>query len=386
MLIYDELDLINPPKGAVIGNHGIWLPNYDGKSIKVPFQWGGKVTKYSKREAGYPRDSLSDEIAILSALAELQMAPPIGDAVFFRNVISNYPGAWHCDPCGAYGYEFANASQLPPGKFSVDAMRQLPIEGSPGAWGDVAKPENIVNGYLVDVRRSGQDLLRWQGLRPWPFIGGSDYDVDLRARVHRECQFPPGERSEAYQDFWLNGELERGQRRVVERAHTLGFYPDRGANILDIGCQSGGFLQYAEQHADGTGRFVGVETNPLYVDCARALARNCIQNISIRRMDVVKEHGAFLNWVKDYFPRGVDHLLLLSMEKHLGEKFMFDLIIDVINAKTTYIETNAVAKDDGVGPEPNAPMKLWEAVRSRGGKHVGNSRDRNLRRLYRLDR
>lgn len=384
MKIYDELDLINPPKGAVIGNHGIWLPNYDGKSIKVPFQWGGKVTKYSKRETCYPRDSLSDEIAILRALAELQMAPPIGDAVFFRNVISNYPGAWHCDPCGAYGYEFADATKLPPGKFSLDVMRQLPIEGSSGAWGDVAKPENIVNGYLVDVRRSGQDLLHWQGDRPWPFLGSAEYSVDLRARVHRDCQFPPGERSEAYQDFWLDGELERGQRRVVERAHALGFYPERGANVLDIGCQSGSFLQYAEQRA-GVGRFVGVEMSPAYVDCARALARSCGQNICIRQMDVVKEHGTFLSWIKDYFPRGIDHLLLLSMEKHLGEKFMFDLI-DELRAEVTYIETNAVAKDDGTGPEPNAPMKLWAEVKARGGQHVGNSRDRNLRRLYRIAR
>lgn len=382
MKIYDTLDLTRPQPGTVAGNHSIWLPSYDGRSIKVPWQHGGRICKRSRpNEANYPIDSIVDEVLILRALATQTMAPPVGEFVYFRNVISDFPGAWWCDPCGAYGFEIADARTLPPGRFSVDAMRKLPIDGSVGAWNDISVPErqNVVNGYLIDVRRTAWDMLKWTGPR-FNLPDAREPIDDLKARVHRDCQFPPGERQEAYQDFWARGQLERGQRRVVERAQAIGFAPQAGETVLDIGCQSGSFLQYAWGCADGKGRFVGVEINPGYVDCARALARSCGQNICIRQMDVTKEEGAFLQWVKAI--GCIDHVFLLSMEKHIN---IFPLI-DAIGAKHAYIETNAVAKDSGHGPEPAGEMKLWPEVKRRGGVHVGNSRDRNLRRLYRIDR
>jgi hypothetical protein len=258
MKILDTLDLTDASAGLVLGNHGIWDV---ARQIKLPFQFGGRVTKYSRHEASYPRDSIADEVAILEALAAAGMAPPIGDFVFFREVISDYPGAWHSDPCGAYGFEMVDARRLPPGRFSVEAMRELPIAGSPGAWGDVEKPGNVVNGYLVDVRRTGSDLLRWTGgRRPCP-MRASPLE-ELRERVHRDCQFPAGERAQAYQDFWLAGQLERGQRRVVERAAELGFAPKPGESVLDIGCQSGSFLQFAPGCRHGaSGMFAGVEVS-----------------------------------------------------------------------------------------------------------------------------
>ncbi len=379
MKIFDTLDLTAP--GVVIGNHGIWLPAY---KIKVPFQWGGKVTKYSRQERLGSRDTIVDEVAILRALAQEGCAPPVGDLVFFRNVISNYLGAWHCDPCGAYGYEIEDANKLPRGRFDRNVMQALPINGSAAAWGDVLKRDNIINGYLVDVRRSPHDLLKWDG--PREMLPTANEPIDhLRARVHRQCQFPAGERELAYQDFWLDGKLERGQRRVVERAHQLGFHPERGEGVLDIGSQSGSFLQYAHNEMQGEGRLVGVEMSPEYVDCARALARSCNQNICFRQMNVLKERGSLTAWIKSYFPHGIQHLLLLSMEKHLGESFIWGLV-DELKAKNTYIETNAVAEDKGTGPEPAGPMKFFEEVISRGGTYLGPSRDRNLRRLYRISK
>lgn len=389
MKTYETLDLTAP--GLVLGNHGIWDPK---RALKIPFQFGGFCTKRTRNEARGSRDTIVDEISIMRALAEKQMAPPIGEVVFFKNVISRYPydgdvsdtANWHCDPCGAYAYEMADATKLPPGKFDIDKMSKLlPIVGSPGAWGDVRKPDNTVNGYLVDVRRSVQDLLHWQGKRE-PLPDARENRDELRARVHRNCQFPQGERAEAYQDFWLDGNIEHGQRRVIERARQLGLQIRPGDTVLDIGTQSGSFLQFAWMN--GATKCAGVEIDPLYVECARSLARSCGQNICIREMDVVAQRAAFVAWVKAYFPTGVSHLCALSMEKHLGEDFLFSLI-DEIGAKTTYIETNAVAKDGGFGPEPdiaNAPMKLWPEVEKRRGVYVGSSRDRNLRRLYRIAR
>jgi len=380
MKTYDTLDLINPPPDAVLGNHSIWLPEV---CVKVPFQFGGRITKRTRHEDVYPKETIVDEVCILRALAEKQMAPPVSDLVFIREVISDYPGAWHSDPCGAYGFEMADATKLPPGKFDIDAMKALPIDGSDGAWGDVIKEKNIINGYLVDVRRTGWDLLRWHGERFQLPNAREDQDYVI-SRTHHECQFPANERLHAYQDFWARNELQTGQRRVLERAAALNFHPSPGESVLDIGTQSGSFLQHAWLCTNGNGRFVGVDVDDAYIMCAKLLARSCNQNICFRHMDVTREREAFLSWIRAYFPDGVDHLLLLSMEKHIGERSMFKLI-DEIGARHTYIETNAVAEDLGSGIKPPAPLKLWPDVQLRGGEHVGDSRDRNLRRLYRID-
>lgn len=365
----DVIDSTAP--SAVVGRHAIWLPELQ---VKVPFQWGGRVTKYQHDEPSYdPAETIPHEIAILRALSSEGMAPPIREIVRVETLISEHPGTFHADPVGAWGYEMADATKLPPGRFSLARMRDMPITGSPGAWGDVAKPGNVVNGYLVDARRSAWDMLRWVG-GDLPVLPEAKVDHQaLSARVHRECQFPPGERAEAYQDFWLGGVLCRGQRRVVERAHLMGFQPRLGDTVLDIGTQSGGFLQFAARTS--AGRLAGVDVNPAYIDCARALARSCGQNICYRQMDVVHEWDAFLAWVRAYYPQGVTHLLCLSLEKHLGESGLFKLI-DKIGARWTYVETNAIKSRED--------LKLWDFVRARGGAHVGYSEDRNLRALYRI--
>lgn len=367
----DVIDATAP--GAVVGRHAVWLPELQ---LKFPFHWAGAITKYQHEEPGYSSgDTLPHELAILRALAAEGMAPPIGQAVYAETLISEHPGAWHADPCGAWGYEMADATKLRRGCFSLEGMQALPIAGSPGAWGDIAKPGNIVNGYLVDVRRSAWDMLRWTG-GALPVLPELTPGLDeLRARVHRECQFPAGERAEAYQDFYIGHRLERGQRRVYERAKAMGFQAGPGESVLDIGCQAGGFLQLAK--FAGAGRAAGVDVDANYIVCARALARSCRQNICYRQMDAVRERQAFLAWVRAYFHDGVDHLLLLSMEKHLGERELFDLV-DVIGARRTYIETNAV--------KSAADLKLWPEVGRRRGKHLGFTRDRNLRALYRIER
>lgn len=373
------LDATTP--GVVVGRHAVWAPQL---GVKVPFQWAGRVTKYGHVEEAYdPAETLPHELAILRALAAEKMAPPIGEVVFVETLVSAHRGAWHADPVGAWGYEQADAWSLPRGRFSLEHMRAMPIDGSAGAWGDVEKPGNVVNGYLVDVRRSAWDMLRWEGGPPPPLPQrANDLEV-LRARVHRECQFPAGDRAEAYQDFWIGPrlQLEQGQRRVIERARALGLSPQPGESVLDIGCQAGGFLQLAA--ASGVDRLAGVEIEPRYVDCARALARSCGQNVCIRQLDVVRERETFLAWVGEFFPSGVDHLLCLSMEKHLGERVLFELV-DAIGARCTYLETNAVAVDSGRGLAATGPMKLQSEVLARGGRHVGDSRDRNLRRLYQI--
>lgn len=360
--------------GVIAGRHSVWCPELE---VKVPFQFSGRITKYKHTEPDHdPAQTIPHEVAILRALAAESMAPPIGEIAYVETLISEHLGAWHADPTGCWGFEMADARRLPPGSFSLERMKELPIAGSPGAWNDIGVPgrDNVVNGYLVDVRRTAWDMLRWTGpqLPQMPRLERNF--AALRRRVHRECQFPAGARAEAYQDFWVGGRLERGQRRVIERAEAMGFRPARGETVLDIGTQSGGFLQYADNL--GAARCAGVDIDPNYVECARALARSCSQNICVRDMDVVRERDAFLAWVRAYFPNGVDHLLCLSMEKHIGERFLFELV-DAIGARHTYLETNAVSE--------SSPMKLQPDVLRRGGRHVGDTTDRNLRRLYQIE-
>src|SRR3990167_1507548 len=106
MRVLDEIDLTAP--GVIVGRHAAWIPDL---GLKVPFQFGGQITKYAcPGEASYPITSLAHEIAILRALGSYGMAPPIGAVVYARTVISKYGGAWRSDPCGAYGYEMADAT------------------------------------------------------------------------------------------------------------------------------------------------------------------------------------------------------------------------------------------------------------------------------------
>lgn len=365
------LDLTAP--GVVMGRHSAWVP---ALGIKVPFQWGGRTTKYGKSEASYKAaDSGAHEVAILRALAAEGMAPPIGEWVFIETLISEHPGGWHADPCGAVGFEMADATTLPPGQFSLERMRALPIAGSEAAWGDVLKAGNVVNGYLVDVRRSGFDMLRWEGGEVWGTSITMPSHEALAAEVHRRGQFPPGERERAYQDFYLAGTWQRGERRVAERAELLGFAPCEGESVVEIGCQTGGFLSLAWRA--GARTVLGVEVNPDYVDLARKLAADAQHNVCVRQLDAVRERDLLLSWLQQRCPAGVDHLLLLSMEKHLGEPQLFDLV-DAIGARRTYLETNAVSEA--------RPWKLRPEVEARGGHHVGDSTDRNLRRLYRIGR
>lgn len=395
MVIYDVLDLRDPD--VEVGNHSIW---HKKLKIKVPFQLGGKTTKYSYHQDRYSiGKSFFDEIHVLNALAQMNMAPPIGELVYFRELIHDgYFGALHSDPLGAFGFQMGDVNDLPPGSFDINKMRELPIEGTERAWNDVLKPGNVQNGYLIDARRSEWDMFKWRGEKVYgmlePFVESKE---QLTAETHKLCQFPKGERDKAYQDFWVHHEMIGGQRRVLERAEKFEYFPLPNQTVLDIGTQCGSFLQFAwyaqackmsaedwkeDPNKDigipdekDVGKLVGIDVEEDYLKCAKNNARSCNQHISFIKADVNNKE-IFLKWLKTYFPKGVDHLLMFSMEKHLDPTAYWD-IIDTINAGTTYIETNAV---------PEGQFKLRKEVEDRGGNYIGDSNDRNRRNLYKISR
>lgn len=387
MKIIDELDLIHLPPGAVLGRHAVWLPPREDEDmgIKIPFEWGGRVQKYAHpREPSYPRSLVADEVALLRALAAHRWAPPTGDWIYVRTLISEHPGGWWADPCGAIGYEMADARGLAPGDFSVEVLRASGlVVGSPGAWGDLPKPGNIVNGHLVDVARSGFDRLRLADPPAGTEVTLPNLREDadaLWADVLAAGAFPLRERPEPYQDVWFKGAWRRGERRVPERALALGFTPGPGESVLDIGCQLGGFLQFAALLHPDHGPLIGVDAQPEYVALARRLARAAGMNVCYREAPPTDPEGpegleALARWISALTGgRGVDHCLLLSMVKHLpgGEAGLWRLV-DALRPGRTYLETNAVKPDT---------YPLRAEVERRGGRYVGDSQDRNLRRLY----
>lgn len=377
MKVYGVLDLTDPR--VVVGKHSVWLPD---AGIKVPFQWGGTVQKYQKmHEQRYPTEQLGEDYALLKTLQMLGWTPPIGDWVYFKTVISEHPGGWWADPCGAYGYEMGDAEKFPTGTYTYEQFKDSGlVTGTPGAWNDLNKPGNVINGYLIDIRRSGWDRLRWSG-QPAPLPTYTEDMVVLAADLKREGQFPFRERSLAYQEYFLGGAWYAAEREVRKRAKILGFTPRHDDTILDIGTQLGGFLSYAVvcSAPPTKATMIGLDVQPEYIDLARRLARANRFNICFRQFDVTREPEALAAWLKQVWGKDPDHVLLLSMLKHLpwGEASVWNLH-EELHPKHFYLETNAV-KEGMAAP-------LGAEVAARNGILTGWSTDRNHRACYKVTR
>lgn len=389
MKVFEELDLTQPtgPHGPVIvGRHSIWLPQL---GVKVPFQWGGSIQKYKhEHEKSYSLDLLGEEVALLRWLSSWRAAPPIGDWVYFKTVISEHPEGWWADPCGAYGYEMAPAEGLAPGDFDFDMFKNSQVvEGSPGAWNDLNKPGNVINGYLIDVHRSGWDRLRWLKAFEMPPVYEESWNP-LMQDLREGGQFPPRERELPYQEVHGRGRWWAGEREVVIRAKRMLFKPAPSDTVVDIGSQLGGFLQYAK--LSGARRAIGIEVNPEYVALSRRVLRAGRMNACVIGLNAEEEAEWLTAWVgrlcgiRDRTsPHPIllppTHLLLLSMDKHFKkrEETLWRLV-DLLRADWTYLETNAVNERN--------PWPLKAGVEARRGDYVGDSMDRNQRRLYRIGR
>lgn len=375
LLIHDNTPLSVIAQG-VMGKHALWLPEL---GVKVPFQFGGKIQKYkAPTEPAYSLDTIAEEVAMLRWLASWGAAPPLKRYVFFGTVISEHPGGWWADPLGAYGYEIEDAATLPLGKFDIGVLCDSGfITGSAGALTDLLIQErtNIVNGYLIDVRRSWHDNLRYLGPIP-PMPRCVEDTFDLHGRLRRDGAFPFKDRDLPYQEYFMVDRWFPAERDVVARAGLLRFDVRRGESVVDLGCCTGGFLQYAM--LQGAGRCIGLDAQQEYLKLAQALARVNGMNICYRRAEL-RDPAAIevlSRWIKKLLPQGLDHLLCLSMAKHIGEDTMWAWV-DALGARRTYVETNAV--------KPGAHPQR-EGVLARGGVYLGQSQDRNPRDLYLIER
>jgi SAM-dependent methyltransferase len=369
--IFEVLDLSDPK--IHVGRHSIWIPS---KEIKVPFQWGGRVQKYQRpHEDSYSLSSIAEEYSAMKYLANLEFAPSVGNWVYFKNVISEHIGGWWCDPLGAYGYEMKDANKIEqPGKFDPYEFWCDPeFEGSEGAWNDIKKPGNVINGFLVDCRRSWWDRIKYKGeVEEMPIY--KENKKELLSKILELGQFPFKERKQPYQEFYLGG-WQKGAREVVKRARLLGYNPMGDESVLDMGCQLGGFLHLAALNNPNRA-MIGLDIQKEYIELARDIARFNSWNICFREMDVEENLSYVIKWIRKIAKQGIDNLLLLSMIKHFkgGLKTLWK-IIDQVNAQNAYVETNAIKRGENC-------KELEGGILDRGGLFLGFSEDRNKRQLF----
>src|SRR3989344_1197780 len=93
---------------------------------------------------------------------------------------------------------------------------------------------------------------------------------DFHSRMARLGSFPKGERPTAYQDYFYDGAWYEGSRRIHERCGTLGFVPAAGETVVEVGCCTGGFLQYAV--TTGAGKCAGIDIDSDYIALAGEMA------------------------------------------------------------------------------------------------------------------
>lgn len=151
-IVKDVLDL----RTVAVDRHCVWL---EQDEIKVPYQYDGHITKHIEPlQEMYDLTSIAHEYTIFHEFAKTQLSPPVGKIVRF-NIVIHKNGK--IDRAGAYGFQMKNANKLPPGKFTIADVSNYPINGSAAALGDFLREGNVINGYLIDVRRSCFDMVKW---------------------------------------------------------------------------------------------------------------------------------------------------------------------------------------------------------------------------------
>jgi 2-polyprenyl-3-methyl-5-hydroxy-6-metoxy-1,4-benzoquinol methylase len=382
---------------VVIGKHSFWFPELE---IKIVNSFNGKIEPYRDWEKGLnteqirdgtfnadisgfdqeSKDSLVTEWHVMRELAGMGSAPPIGDVVFVKNFVSDFPyGHDFCDSQGRYGYHMKNAEKLPKGNFVPEHIRSIKKLAVPSerTYGDFGKPGNIVNGYLVDIRRTMWDMVTLGYSEAWhkkqwkKFEYKQDKD-DLIDKIMLKTQFPANEREENYQTYYIDGKYEAGSRDTLRRFYDMTIPDDlSGQTVIDLGCQLG--MIASECWRRGARIISGYDNVPEYVDCARDLARYNGMNISFMSMDL-----------KQFAPKRekpVDIVFALSLYKHLGDR-MFE-VLKSFPWKTCHIESNGSPE----GFESEHAKQIETGIIKLGRRFVRNgfAEDRSKRCLWKVE-
>ena len=183
---YKELVLLNEALvcldgveyDAILGKHCLWIPGIESKFVislngrPESVAWERGLNKdlidartFVAKNRKEILTTLVNEHTIFTLLSKKKMSPEPGEQIKIKAFVSSifYPN--YSDSKGIYGFRFPDANKLPPGKWNMEKFKLQfintgKIEASPGALGDLEKPGNIVNNYLIDCRRTLFDMMK----------------------------------------------------------------------------------------------------------------------------------------------------------------------------------------------------------------------------------
>jgi SAM-dependent methyltransferase len=392
---------------AKVGKHEIWIPPLPGEDfgMKVIWSFNGKIEsyrdwakgknvlpiteqKFNDTEKGFDKDSrssISNEYMLFATLGMGKLTPQVDGFFYIKNVLSYQPyggGALNCDSKGMYGFYMQDANALPPGEFTKEKFQELVDIGtvilSNGAMGDVLKPDNLVNGYLVDVRRSLFDMMKIQGVGEFPDLWYEEDIETLKKTVQELGQFPHKSRKSNYQSYLLNGEYVEGSRNTLYRMKQMGILENlKGKTVLDLGCCHGAMS--LECYNRGARKVSGLDHEKDYIFAARSLARANGFQINFLLFNLTDIDGLRV-FCKDYYSQPIDIVFALSLYKHIPE--YFEAVLRNIRWKVCYAESNNAPDDLETGH-----VKDMNAVFADLGckvEQIGKTTDRSPRILWRL--
>jgi len=393
---------------AVCGKHCVWIPELEAKII---WSHNGKIEALRDWDKGRNRDqllsgtfnegcvgydkttlqSIVEEYALMRALSEQRMAPPVGEIFYIKRFTARYlRGAMHCDPKGRYGYFVKDASKLKePGEFTIDRfMQQFVTPGvvavSTGAVGDLKKPNNTINGYLVDVRRTIWDNIAYRVDNLPTEVEKIQYREDceaLKDRIHSLTQFPHKQRRENYQSYLLDDDYVEGSRNTLYRMNQMGIGLDlSGRTVLDLGCNLGAICFEAYQR--GARNISGLDYEVDYINCAIDLARHNGFQINFQRMDLMGTD--VVPYINGYYAdEPIDIVFALSLYKHVSASLWKTL--SNIKWKKCYVESNNVG-DRGYDSDHAREMERGMKALGVAVERIGLTEDRSPRALWKLTR
>jgi predicted RNA methylase len=422
--IFDNLTIrgncaiLDDSEFAIIkGKHSIWIPE---KEMKIPWAYNGKITPFSSTiddeilSRNWNSDnryweneslrSICNEFLIFRELNERNLTVGIRGIFFIKNVISNFMGDFEiCDSKGMYGYFMEDANrenskghfrfdELPNkrGYYDVDYLPRRferliepKLNISNGAKGDLRKSENIINGFLIDIRRSMFDMMILKSMEKGieEKIMYKEDKEELKKKIEKLTQFPHKERKHNYQSYFIDDEEVSGSRDTQTRMNEMGIQEDlTGKAILDLGCNLGSIC--CECWKRGARLVMGLDNETDYIDCARDLARYNGFNINYMVKDITNVDD-ITRYINGFFgSKSIDIVFALSLYKHVKEK-MFE-VLDRIKWQEIIIESNNAPK----GEETLHCKEIIDQINKRGWKRVllGYDKTRSKRCIWKVTR
>lgn len=354
---------------VIKGKHCIWVPDFNG-GAKIIWSHNGKIEAYRDWEKGKNKNkilngtfndksngwdleslrSIAAEYLMMTTNANRKFSPPVSGMFFIENFItSKFPyNAPHCDCIGKFGYFIKDANKCSEGNFDLDVFlneNKDILDFSKGAIGDLKKHDNTINGYLVDIRRTIWDTIKYKDMSVVDSnIWMPEFNTDeLKDNISKLTQFPHKERKQNYQTYILDDEYQKGSRDTQYRFDEMGIKNNlNNKTVLDLGCNLGAVC--LESFNRGARKITGIDYEKDYIKCARNLARYNGIPINYLQKDMNNPYE-LSDEFNNYYPEKIDIIFALSLYKHIHVNLW--ILLDKLNFDVCYVESNNVG-DKGI--------------------------------------